>query len=225
MTRLTQILTIIAGLIYFLSFFFPSRLASYDLGTISDFAKIYAIGYSPYIMLLFPILYVMLLFNRIWQTFKLSIILILINNGSFENALDFFVSNSEFSVWGFLSRVLPYLTLIVLLIWLVTKSLKAKKWTWYFVFIAATVVSYLWFNDANCTILFVSDIGIKKNDLELWFTNCGTYYAWWSSPIIFNIGLFYQIRMNNCIDDKGRFKWVSTLTLLELDESIIQRDN
>ena len=48
-------------------------------------------------------------------------------------------------------------------------------------------------------IEFVSDTGFKSYDLTLWFNNCGTNYAWWISPILFNIGLYNEIRRSKTV--------------------------
>lgn len=197
MKKTTQILTIIAGLIFLLSFFLPSRLTSYDLETIISFAKSNQIGYSLYVMILFPIAFGFLFCRKFKIAFIISIILILINSDQFESALNFILSDNELFGWGFVNRILPYLILCGLSIWLVYKSLNTNKWIWYFTFIGVTITSYLWLNDRNCTIEFFADYGIKRYDIPLWFNNCGTYYAWWIAPIILNIGLFNEIRNKN----------------------------
>ncbi len=46
---------------------------------------------------------------------------------------------------------------------------------------------------------FISDPGFWSFDLTLWFNNCGTYYAWWTSPILFNIGLYNEIRRSKTV--------------------------
>lgn len=197
MKKTTRILTIIAGLIFLLSFFLPSRLTSYGLETIISFAKSNQIGYSPYIALLFPIAFGFFLARKLKIAFITSAILIIINSDQFENSLNYILSDNELLGWGFVNRLLPYLILCGLSVWLVYKSLNTSKWSWYSTFVALTIASYIWLNDRNCTIEFVSDMGFKKYDLVLWFNNCGTYYAWWTAPILLNIGLFNQIRNKN----------------------------
>jgi hypothetical protein len=56
------------------------------------------------------------------------------------------------------------------------------------------LIAYLWTNQRNCRVEFIGDLGIVRNDLRLWFTNCGTYYAWWASCILLNTTIFRELR-------------------------------
>ena len=185
-----------ATLILIASIFLPSRLTSYDFETIISFAKTDQIGYSPYILLLFPISLGLALTKELKLAFIVSTILLLINTTLFEDLLYFLLHYYDLTYLYALDRAAPLLIYCAIFMWIIYQTLKRNSWIWYGAFICLIAVSYIWLNDSNCTVKFISDMGIKTYDLRVWFQNCGTYYAWWTAPILLNIGLFNEIK--NC---------------------------
>lgn len=200
MTRTTQVLTGIAILIFLLSFFLPSRLTSYDFATILSFAKSNQIGYGIYGLLLFPVILVFLLMKKYSIGIYVSTFLLLTQLNFFDHFTDFLSSNNESLLNIDSTSILyPFLLLTLLFIWFVFKSIQSKKWNWYISFITLVILAYLFFNDRNCMVEFVADTGFQKYDIGLWFSNCGTYYAWWTSSILINIGLFNEIKREKTV--------------------------
>ena len=111
---------------------------------------------------------------------------------SIDRFIDFFTADSESTIG--IGYIYPFVIVSSILIWLIYKSVKTKKWTWYLSFVALVFLFYAIFNDRNCMIEFVADMGFKKYDIGVWFTNCGTYYAWWASAILINIGFFNELK-------------------------------
>ncbi|PTB98041.1 hypothetical protein C9994_00350 [Marivirga lumbricoides] len=194
MTKKTKYIIGAATLILIISIFLPSRLTSHDLETIISFAKTDQIGYTPYILLLFPISFGLVLAQKLKLALITSTTLLLINTTLFENLLYFLLHNYDLTFLNALERAAPLLIYCTIFIWLIYKAVKINSWRWYSAFICLIVVSYIWLNDINCTIKFILDMGIKTYDLRIWFQNCGTYYAWWTAPILLNVGLFYEVK-------------------------------
>ncbi|MFT4697381.1 MAG: hypothetical protein ACI9SJ_000502 [Flavobacteriaceae bacterium] len=209
MTRTTKILAGISVLIFLLSFFLPSRLTNYDFATIISYAKNNQIGYSIYGLLFFPIVLLLILFKKYFIGICLSTFIILTQIDSFDRFLDFLTADNKSTIG--IEDTYPFLLVTSLVIYLVYKSVKSKKWNWYISFISLVILSYLIFNDRNCTIEFVEDMGFKKYDIGVWFSNCGTYYAWWTSAILINIGLFNEIKREKTVVNNVKPK-----SLLEL---------
>ncbi len=203
MTRTTQILIGIAIAVFLLSFFLPSRLTNYDFETIISFAKSNQIGYGIYGLLLFPIILLLILSKKYLIGIYLSTFLLVTQLDSIDHFIDFLAADNK-SFFGIeaTSILYPFLILTFLFIWLVFKSIKSKKWTWYISFIVLVILTYLFLNDRNCMIEFVADMEIQKYDIGLWFSNCGTYYAWWISAILINIGLFNEIKRERTVANK-----------------------
>ena len=194
MKKKTKYILGTATLILIISIFLPSRLTSYDFETIISFAKTDQIGYSPYILFLFPISLGLALTKKIKLAFIVSTILLLINTTLFEDLLYSLLHYYELTFLYALDRATPFLIYCAIFTWLIHQTLKRDNWIWYGASICLIAVSYIWLNDRNCTIKFISDMGIKTWDLRIWFRNCGTYYAWWIAPILLNIGLFNEIK-------------------------------
>jgi len=193
MKKKTKYIIALATLIYITSVFLPSRLTSYDLETFISFAKSGQIGYSTYIILTFPIALILVHFKKLKSGFIISTLLLLTNTTLFENFLDVVFSKTELTFQLFLNRSLPFLIYSVVLIGLCYQAFKKLSWIRYYIFIGVLITSYVCFNESNCTFIFLSDVGIKTYNPWIWFQNCGTYYAWWTAPILLNIGLFNQI--------------------------------
>ena len=181
----------------------PSRLTSYDFETIIRFAKSNQIGYGIYGLVLFPIILLFLSTKKYLIGIYLSTFLLVTQLDLIDHLIDFLTADDE-SLFGIgaTSILYPFLFLVFLFFWLVYKSIKSKKWTWYISFIVLVILTYLFLNDRNCTIEFVADMGIQKYDIGLWFSNCGTYYAWWISAILINIGLFIEIKRERKVANK-----------------------
>ena len=194
MTKKSKYIIGAATLILIASIFFPSRLTSYDLETIISFAKTDGIGYAPYILLLFPITLILVLTKKLKAGFIVSTILLLINTTLFEDLLYVVFHKSDLTFLILLDRSLPFLLYIAIFMGLFYQVFKKNSWIWYWTFICVLIASYIWVNDSNCTIKFISDLGMKTYDLRIWFQNCGTYYAWWTAPILLNIGLFNELK-------------------------------
>ncbi|GAB3230111.1 hypothetical protein J0A67_16265 [Algoriphagus aestuariicola] len=199
MTRTTQILIGIAVLIFLLSFFLPSRLTSYDFATIISFAKSNQIGYGIYGLLLFPIILLLILMKKYLIGIYLSTFLLLTQLDLIDHFIDFLADDGSLLGIGATSILYPFLLVTFLFIWLIYKSIKSKKWTWYISFVVLVILTYLFLNDRNCTMEFVADMGFQKYDIGLWFSNCGTYYAWWTSAILIQIGLFNEIKIKETV--------------------------
>lgn len=194
MTRNSKCIIGTAALILMVSFFLPSRLTSNDWGTIVAFAKTGNIGFAPYILLLFPITFGLILTRKLTAAFIVSTILLLTNTTLFENLLCFIFNIPDKTFLRSLDRVTPFLTYSAIFIGLIYKAFKKDSWVWYGIFICLMVVSYIWFNNNNCTLIFISDLGIRTSDFRIWFQNCGTYYAWWTASLLLNIGLFNEMK-------------------------------
>ena len=194
MTKKSKYIIATATLILIMSIFLPSRLTNYDFETIVSFAKTDQIGYLPYILLLFPISLGLVLTKKIKLAFIVSILLLLTNTTLFEDLLYFLLHSNDLTFLYALDRAAPLLIYCAIFSWLIYQTLKRYSWIWYGGFICLIIVSYFWLNDSNCTIEFISDMGIKTNNIKIWFQNCGTYYAWWTAPILINIGLFNEIK-------------------------------
>ena len=194
MTKKSKYIIGTAILILIASIFLPSRLTSYDLETIILYAKNDQIGYSPYILLLFPISLILVLTKKLKAGFIGSTLLLLTNTTLFEDLLYVVFHKSDLTFLILLDRSLPFLLYSAIFISLFYQVFQKKSWIWYGTFICILIASYIWLNDSNCTIKFISDMGIKTYDLKIWFQNCGTYYAWWTAPILLNIGLFNEIK-------------------------------
>jgi hypothetical protein len=175
-----------------MSFFLPSILTSYDFATIVSFAKSNQIGYGIYGLLLFPIVLLLILIKKYLAGIYISTFFILTQLDSIDRFIDFFTADSESTIG--IEYTYPFVFVTAILTWLIYKSVKSKKWTWYLSFVAIIILSYVVYNDRNCMIEFVADMGFKNYDIRVWFTNCGTYYAWWTSSILINIGLFNEIK-------------------------------
>jgi hypothetical protein len=200
MTRTTQILIGFAILIFLLSFFLPSRLTNYDFATILSFAKNNQIGYGIYGLLLFPVILILILMKKHVIGIYVSTFLLLTQLDLIDHFIDFLSSNNEslLSI-GSTSTLYPFLFVSLLFISLIFKSIKSKKWTWYISFIVLVILAYLFLNDRNCMVEFFADMGFVKYDIGLWFSNCGTYYAWWTSSILINIVLFIEIKREKTV--------------------------
>lgn len=196
MIKKTKYILGAATLILIVSIFLPSRLTSYDLETIISFAKTDQIGYSPYILLLFPIALILVLTKKLKAGFIISTLLLLTNTTLFEDLLHVVFHKPDLTFLIILDRSLPFLMYSATFMILFYQVFKKNSWIWYGTFICILIVSYIWLNDSNCTIKFISDIGMRTYDLTIWFQNCGTYYAWWTAPILLNIGLFNEIRQD-----------------------------
>lgn len=183
-----------ATLILIASIFLPSRLTSYDLETIISFAKTYQIGFSPYILLLFPIALILVLTKKLKAGFIVSTFLLLTNTTLFEDLLYVVLHRPDLTFLDILNRSLPFLIYTAIFTVLFYQVVKKNSWIFYGTFICILITSYFWLNDSNCTTKFISDMGIKTYDLRIWFQNCGTYYAWWTAPIFLNIGLFNEFK-------------------------------
>ncbi len=194
MTKKSKFIIGTATLILIASTFLPSRLTSYDFETIISFAKTDQIGYVPYILLLFPIAIVLALTKKLNAAFIVSTVLLLTNTSLFEDLLYVLFHKPDLTLLLILDRALPFLVYSAIFTGLIYVTLKKNSWKWFGAFISIIVVSYIWLNESNCTIKFISDMGIKTYDLRIWFKNCGTYYAWWTAPLLLNIGLFYEIK-------------------------------
>ncbi len=194
MTKKTKYIIEAATLILIASIFLPSRLTSYDLETIISFAKTDQIGYSLYILLLFPIALIFVLTKKLKAGFIVSTLLLLTNTTLFEDLLYVVFHKSDLTFQILLDRSLPFLIFSAIFMSLFYQVFKKNSWIWYGTFICILIASYIWLNDSNCTIKFISDMGMKTYDLTIWFQNCGTYYAWWTAPILLNIGLFNEIK-------------------------------
>ena len=194
MTKKSKYIIGTATLILIASIFLPSRLTSYDLDTIISFAKTDQIGYAPYILLLFPIALGLTLTKRLKIAFIVSTFLLLTNTTLFEDLLSFILHYKDLTLFYTLDRASPFLIYCAIFTWLIYQTLKRDSWICYGIFICLIIASYIWLNNSNCTIKFISDMGMKTYDLRIWFQNCGTYYAWWTAPILLNIGLFNEIK-------------------------------
>ena len=194
MTKKSKYIIGAATLILIASIFLPSRLTSNDLETIISFAKTDGIGYAPYILLLFPIALILILTKKLKAGFIVSTFLLLINTTLFEDLLYVVFHKPDLTFLILLDRSLPFLLFTAIFISLFYLVFKKNSWLWYGTFICILIASYIWLNDSNCTIKFISDMGIKTYDITRWFQNCGTYYAWWIAPILLNIGLFNEIK-------------------------------
>jgi hypothetical protein len=194
MTKKSKYIIGAATLILIASIFLPSRLTSYDLETIISFAKTDQVGYSPYILLLFPIALILILTKKLKAGFIVSTLLLLINTTLFEELLYVVFHKSDLTFLILLDRSIPFLIYSTIFISMIYQVFKKNSWIWYGTFICILIASYIWLNDSNCTIKFISDMGMKTYDLTIWFQNCGTYYAWWTAPILLNIGLFNEIK-------------------------------
>lgn len=183
-----------ATLILIVSIFLPSRLTSNDLETIIAFAKTDQIGYSPYILMLFPIALIFTLTKNLKAGFIVSTLLLLTNTTLFEDLLHVVFHKSDLTFLKFLDRSLPFLLYATIFSSLFYQVLRKNSWIWYGTFTCLLIASYIWLNDSNCTIKFISDMGMKTYDLRIWVQNCGTYYAWWTAQILLNIGLFNEIK-------------------------------
>lgn len=194
MTKKSKYIIGVSTLVIISSIFLPSRLTSYELETIIAFAKTDQIGYSPYILMLFPIALLLTLTKKIKAGFIISTLLLLTNTTLFEDLFHVVFHNSDLSFLVFLDRSLPFLLYATIFISLFYQVFKKNSWIWYGTFTCLLIASYIWLNDSNCTIKFISDMGMKTYDLRIWVQNCGTYYAWWTAPILLNIGLFNEIK-------------------------------
>jgi hypothetical protein len=194
MTKKSKYIIGAATLILIASIFLPSRLTSYDLKTIISFAKTDGIGYAPYILLLFPITLRLVLTKKLKAGFIVSTFLLLINTTLFEDLLYVVFHKSDLTFLILLDRSLPFLLYTAIFMSLFYQVFKKNSWICYGTFICLLIASYIWVNDSNCTIKFISDMGMKTYDLRIWFQNCGTYYAWWTAPILLNIGLFNELK-------------------------------
>jgi hypothetical protein len=195
LTTITKILTIIAGIIFLISFFLPSHLTSVDFKTFIEFAENNQIGYGIYMLALFPLTLILTANKKYLTSLYLTTSLILTQYELFDDFVNF-ILNRHLSIFSIAStyHFYPFLIVASLLFWLTYKSIKAKSWYWYLSFIVIVFLIYILFNDNNCRIEFVSDMGIIKNDIRLWFSNCGTYYAWWTSIILQSIAIFSEIK-------------------------------
>ena len=161
MTRTTQILTGVAAVIFLLSFFLPSRLTSNYFSTIVSFAKSNQIGYGIYGLIIFPIVLLLILTKKYLVGIYMSTFLILTQLDSIDRFIDFFTADSESTIG--IGYTYPFVLVTSILTWLIYKSVKTKKWTWYLSFVAIVFLSYVIFNDRNCMIEFVADIsGISR---------------------------------------------------------------
>ena len=194
MTKKSKYIIGAATLILIASIFLPSRLTSYDLETIISFAKTDGIGFVPYILLLFPITLILVLTKKLKAGYIVSTILLLINTTLFEDLLYAIFHKSDLTFLILLDRSLPFLLYTAIFMGLFYPVFKKNSWIWYWTFICVLIASYIWVNDSNCTIKFISEMGMKTYDLRIWFQNCGTYYAWWTAPILLNIGLFNELK-------------------------------
>ena len=194
MTKKSKNIIGAAILILIASLFLPSRLTSNDLETIISFAKTDQIGYSPYILLLFLVALILTLTKKLKAGFIVSTLLLLTNTTLFEDLLYVISHKSDLTFIMLLDKSLPFVLYSATFISLFYQVLKKKSWIWYGTFICILIASYVWLNDSNCTVEFIADMGIQSNDVMIWFENCGTYYAWWTAPILLNIGLFNEIK-------------------------------
>lgn len=195
MTKKSKYIIGTGTLILLVSLLLPSRLMSYDFETIVSFSQTDGIGYTPYILLLFPITLILVLTKKLKAGFIVSTFLLLINTTLFEDLLYLVFHKSDLTFLILLDRSLPFLLYTAIFMNLFYQVFKKNSWIWYGTFICILIVSYIWVNDSNCTIKFISDMGMKTYDLRIWFQNCGTYYAWWTAPILLNIGLFTEIKI------------------------------
>lgn len=193
MTRTTQILLTISGFLFLLSFFLPSHLTSHSFEEIFGFAKQNQVGYQIYIILLFPVAFYLFWKKQIKISFYYSIFFIYLNNDLFESVIDLFFNAIEFWSNGLLRFVIPFFLVILVGTFLVRTAVKQKNPKCYLVFILFISGFYLTVNHRYCMIEFISDMGFKSYNLMIWINNCGAYYAWWTSPILFNIGVYNQI--------------------------------
>jgi hypothetical protein len=189
MTKNSKYIIGTGTLILLVSILLPSRLTSQGFETIIYFAKSNQIGFTPYILLLFPVALGLALTKNLKTAFAVSTILILTNTTLFEDFLYNFFHIADLT---FL-RLLPFLAYATIFVITFYIMIRKANWTWYGAFICLQIISYLWVNDGNCTINFISDMGIQTYDLRVWFQNCGSYYAWWTAPILLNIGLFNEL--------------------------------
>jgi hypothetical protein len=199
MTRTTKTLIIISGLLFMLSFFLPSHLTSHSLEENIEFVKNNQVGYQVYIILFFPIAFYLFWKKHIKTSFYFSASFLILNNDLFEHVIDLFFNAVPFWINGLLRFVIPLLLITCIGIFFIKKSVKQSRHKWYLVFILFIIGFYFTVNDRSCMIEFVSDTGFKSYDLTLWFNNCGTNYAWWISPILFNIGLYNEIRRSKTV--------------------------
>ncbi len=161
MTRNPKYITGTAALILMVSFFLPSRLTSNDWGTIVSFAKTGNIGFTPYILLLFPITFGLILIGRLTAAFIVSTILLLTNTTLFENLLCFIFYIPDKTFLRSLERATPFLIYSAIFTGLIYKAFKKDSWVWYGTFICLMVVSYIWFNNKIAPLYSISDIGDK----------------------------------------------------------------
>ena len=129
MTRTTQILTGVAAVIFLLSFFLPSRLTSNYFSTIVSFAKSNQIGYGIYGLIIFPIVLLLILTKKYLVGIYMSTFLILTQLDSIDRFIDFFTADSESTIG--IGYTYPFVLVTSILTWLIYKSVKTKKWTWY----------------------------------------------------------------------------------------------
>jgi hypothetical protein len=176
-------------------------LTNEDFATILKFAHPSSIGYGIYaLILLFPFTVILVLLKKHLAGAISSTILLI----SQLDALDHFINIiiDGFFEYFHLSDF-GFLLISGLLIWLIFQSVTTKSLTWYCAFIAVILIAYLWTNQRNCRVEFIGDLGIIRNDLRLWFTNCGTYYAWWAACILLNTTIFRELRDTDKSDNQA----------------------
>jgi len=178
------------------SFFLPSRFLNYDFQTILKYAKSNQIGYQVYFLVIFPISLALLFFRNSKVVVYFSTAFLFINNDLFESSIDLIFNDYPLWTTGLFRFIIPLIIVILVGLWLINKSLNKKSYLWYAAFLLLIIGFYLIINDRNCMIEFVSDMGFKKYDLSIWFSNCGTYYAWWLSGILLNIGIVIDLIAN-----------------------------
>lgn len=175
-----------------------------DFETFLEFARANSIGYGIYALLLFPLILILILLKKHLTSVILSTILLISQLDLFDHFIDYILQDKEgFLDIGATSIGYPFLLISGLFIWLMYKSVTTKSLVWHTVFIAIVVMTYLWLNDRNCTTEFIGDIGKTKNDLGLWFSNCGTFYAWWTASILTNITILREIRYKHTAGNNG----------------------
>ncbi len=192
-------LILTSGLLFMLSFFLPSHFTSHNLEAIIGYAKHNQVGYQVYIILFFPIAFYLLWKKQIKTTFYFSTSFLFLNNDLFESVIDLFFNAIPIWTNGLLRFVIPFLLITWIGIFLIRKSVNQKSYRLYFIFILFIVGFYLTVNNRNCLTEFVSGTGYYSFNLNLWLNNCGAYYAWWTSPILFNFGLFNEIIMKKTV--------------------------
>lgn len=194
MRKVSWVFVICAIVLFGAGFFLPSILFSHEFSTILDYWQAYPVDYMGIFILLFPLVVVLVILGKNKISFYLSIALIYINNDLFEDiiAMVFGYLNAGSKVW-----LIPAFIGLVIIGWvLVKEALKNRNLILYGIFILFAIVFYYFTIAVNCRFYFELDVAFITNDIAVWFENCGSYYAWWTSGIVLNIGIFLKLIKN-----------------------------